>query len=437
MSDPATGPAWRSATFPPPPRALLDGLEATYRDLHAHPELSMQEVRTSGIVADRLVGLGYAVTRGVGGTGVVGLLENGPGATVLLRADMDALPMQETTGLAYASQETGTDQFGQSSFVAHSCGHDMHVTWLLGVANVLAGNRDCWTGTAMLVFQPGEETGEGAAAMIADGLTDRFPRPSIALGQHVMPAPSGTVAWTPGTTLSASDSLEVRLHGRGAHGSLPELSVDPVVMAASLIMNLQTLRSRGTGMEEAAVLTVGSVQAGNSDNVIPDEAVLRLNVRTFDEGVRERILTGIRRIVQAAADGAGAPRDPEIVTLGTHPITVNDEDASARVAAAIAGVLGESAVCQSPPATASEDFGAFGTAWQIPSVFWFVGGADAAAFAEAERAGTLDALPSNHNPAFAPVVHPTLEVGVQTMLAAAGVWLAPGNASPEPSAEMP
>lgn len=430
MTDAAAGATWRNDAFPAPPRALIEDLQSVYQDLHAHPELSMQEARTAGIVADRLADLGYAVTREVGGTGVVAVLENGTGATVLLRADMDALPMKETTGLAYASRETGTDQFGQGTFIAHSCGHDLHVTWLLGAANVLAAHRDRWGGTVVLVFQPGEETGEGAAAMIADGLLDRFPRPDVALGQHVVPAPAGTVAWTPGTTMSASDSLEVRLHGRGAHGSAPERSVDPIVMAASTIMNLQTLRSREIGMQEAAVLTVGSVQAGTSDNVIPDEAVLRLNVRSFDEGVRARILSGIRRVVKAVADGAGAPRDPEIVTLGTHPITVNDEDASLRVATALTGLLGEDAVRRSPPATASEDFGTFGTAWKIPSVFWFVGGADATVFADAARAGTLDELPSNHSPAFAPVLHPTLEVGIQTMLAAAAVWLAPWPETP-------
>ncbi len=416
---------WHTTGFPEPSLTERDRWEALYRDLHQHPELSMKETRTAAVVAAWLSDLGCSVTAGIGGTGVVGVLENGAGATVLLRADMDALPMQETTGLDYASCVQATDQFGQTGYVAHSCGHDMHVTWLLAAASQLARHRDAWSGTVLLVFQPGEETGEGAAAMVADGLLARFPRPEVALGQHVIPAPAGSVAWTAGTAMSASDSLEVHLHGRGAHGSAPEHSVDPVVMAASTIMNLQLLRSRETGMREAAVLTVGSVQAGTSDNVIPDEAVLRLNVRSFDEAVRARMLAGIDRIVHAQSQGAGAPRDPDIVSLGTHPITVNDPDATRRVASALTSLLGADAVVESPPATASEDFGTFGTAWGIPSVFWFVGGTDAAVFAAAASAGTLEQLPSNHSPAFAPALRPTLEIGVQTMLCAAGVWLTP------------
>ena len=301
------GSTWRAAAFREPEQSLLVTLEAVYKDIHSHPELSMQEHRTAGIAADWLENLGYAVTRGVGGTGVVGVLANGDGATVLLRADMDALPMKETTGLSYASVATGVDESGSPSFVAHSCGHDMHVTWLLGATQVLAANRDRWHGTVIAVFQPAEETGEGAEAMLADDLIARFPRPDVALGQHVVPAPAGSVAWTSGTTMSASDSLEVRLHGRGAHGSSPEHSVDPIVMAAATVMNLQAVRSREIGMQEAAVLTVGSLHAGNSDNVIPDEAVLRLNVRSFDEGVRQRVLAGIQRVVNAAAAAANAP----------------------------------------------------------------------------------------------------------------------------------
>lgn len=420
-------PARRTSSFPAPPAAILDRLEALYRDVHAHPELSMQETRTAGIVGDWLTGLGCAVTTGIGGTGVVGVLANGEGATVLLRADMDALPMQEATGLDYASRERRTTPTGRTGFVAHSCGHDMHVAWLLGAAWQLAHHRDRWSGTVLLLFQPGEETGEGAAAMIADGLLDRFPRPDVVLGQHVVPAPAGSAAWTSGTAMSASDSLEVHLHGRGAHGSAPENSIDPVVMAASAIMNLQTLRSRETGMHQGAVLTVGSVHAGDSDNVIPDEAVLTLNVRTFDEDVRRRLLSGIRRVVSATAAGAGAVREPDVIGLGAHPLTVNDPEATARVASALRTVLGPDAVIETPPATASEDFGAFGTAWHVPSVFWFVGGTDPEAFAAAEAAGTVRELPSNHSPAFAPVIHPTLEIGMQTMLAAASAWLGDGS----------
>jgi uncharacterized membrane protein YeiH len=245
---------------------LLAKLESTYRDLHANPELSMQEQRTSGIAADWLRQCGYEVTEPVGGTGVVGLLRNGDGPTVLLRADMDALPIKENTGLAYASDKTGTDRFGQATAVAHSCGHDMHVAWLMGATRILAENRGGWHGTVMAVFQPGEETAQGARAMIADGMIKRFPKPAVTLGQHVMPLSAGQIGWRIGTMLSAGDSLEVTLFGRGAHGSMPQKSIDPVVMAASAVMRLQTVVSREVAMTDSAVVTVGTLRAGMNEN---------------------------------------------------------------------------------------------------------------------------------------------------------------------------
>lgn len=419
-SDPAPTVA---AALPAPSADLLDELEAVYKDIHAHPELSMQEHRTAGIAAGWLEHLGCEVTRDVGGTGVVGLLRNGEGPTVLLRADMDALPMRETTGLPYASEIRGVDRFGQDGFVTHSCGHDMHVAWLLGATRILAENRSAWRGTVMVVFQPGEETGEGARAMIEDGMVRRFPRPVVALGQHLSPDPAGTIGWRAGAIMSASDSWEVTIFGRGAHGSMPEKSIDPIVMAASAVLNLQTIVSRQIGMEEEAVVTVGSLHAGTSENTIPEEALLRLNVRSFNEQVRARVLEGIRRIFRAGALGAGADREPAIAVLGEHPATRNDEAATRLVAGAFATHFGTDRVHEMPRVTASEDFGLFGAAWGIPSVFWFVGGTDPAVLDAAERDHAQ--VPGNHNPAFAPTLHPTIETGVRAMLAAAGLWLAP------------
>src|SRR4051794_40678445 len=281
--------------------AIQAGLEDLYRDVHAHPELSMQEHRTAAKAAERLAAAGYDVTTGVGGTGVVGLLANGDGPTVMLRADMDALPVKEATGLPYASTATATDPAGHEVPVMHACGHDMHVAWLAGATALLAAAREAWHGTILAVFQPAEETAQGARAMIDAGLFDRFPKPEVILGQHVMPAPAGAIGYRPGTTQAAADSLEVRLFGRGAHGSMPESSVDPVVMAAATVLRLQTIVSREIAASQAAVVTIGALQAGTKYNVIPDEALLKLNVRTFDEQVRTRVLDAIKRIVEAEA----------------------------------------------------------------------------------------------------------------------------------------
>lgn len=403
--------------------SLLPDLEAFYKDVHAHPELSMEETRTAGLAADRLRAAGYEVTTGVGKTGVVGLLRNGDGPTVMLRADMDALPIQEATALPYASTATAVDRQGTTVPVSHMCGHDMHVTWLAGAAKVLAQARDSWRGTLMPVFQPAEETGEGAKAMIDDGLFDRFPKPDVILGQHVMVGPSGTVAGRPGAITSAADSLQIRLFGRGAHGSMPQASIDPVVMAASTVLRLQTIVSREVAAAEAAVLTVGVLQAGTKENVIPDEAIIKLNVRTFDAGVRQRVLAAIVRIANAEASASGAPRPPEITTIDQYPLNVNNEDATKRVAEAFRQHFGADRVRETGPAPASEDFGSFGSEWHVPSVFWFVGGTDPQIYAKAKAANRVNELPVNHSPKFAPVLHPTLQTGVEALVVAARAWL--------------
>ena len=421
-ASPTHAPSSDDSTFPGLD-VLLPDLEKLYKDIHEHPELSMQETRTAGIAAQRLRDAGYDVTTGVGKTGVVGLLRNGDGPIVMLRADMDALPIKEATGLPYASNVTATDDEGNTVPVMHACGHDMHTTWLAGAAKMLAQRREAWQGTVMAVFQPAEEIAAGAQAMIDDGLFKRFPKPSVVLGQHVMVGPAGSVGGRTGVITSAADSFQIRLFGRGAHGSMPQASIDPVIMAAATVMRLQTIVSRELAPTEAAVVTIGALQAGTKENVIPDEAVIKLNVRTFDEGVRKRVLAAIERIVKAEAAASGAPKPPEITPLDRYALVVNDADASRLVVAAFRNHFSATRVQETGPTSASEDFGSFGAEWHVPSVFWFVGGTDADVYAKAKATGTINEIPSNHNPRFAPVIHPTLRTGVETLVVAARAWL--------------
>jgi amidohydrolase len=404
-------------------QALLPELEALYKDVHAHPELSMQENRTAGLAAERLRAAGYEVTTGIGKTGVVGLLRNGHGPTVMLRADMDALPVQEATGLPYASKVKAADREGKTVPVMHACGHDMHVTWLVGATTLMAKSRNAWRGTLMAVFQPAEETAEGAQAMIDDGLFKRFAKPDVVLGQHVMVGPAGAIGGRAGVITSAGDSVQIRLFGRGAHGSMPQASIDPVVMAAATVMRLQTIVSREIAAADSAVVTIGSLQAGTKENVIPDEAIIKLNVRTFDEGVRKHVLAAIERIVNAEAAASGAPKPPEITPLDRYPLVVNNPEASRRVAEAFRRHFSAERVIETGPAPASEDFGSFGAEWHTPSVFWFVGSTDPDRYAKAKAAGRVNEIPTNHNPQFAPVIHPTLQTGVEAMVVAAREWL--------------
>jgi hippurate hydrolase len=408
--------------------SLLPELEAIYKDLHQHPELSMQEVRTAEIVANYAEKLGYEVTREVGVTGVVAVLRNGGGPIVMLRADMDALPMAEATGLPYASTVRAKDEEGVEGGVAHSCGHDMHVTWLLGIARLMAEHRDGWRGTLMAVFQPGEEVARGARSMIDDGMTTRFPKPDVIFGQHVMVGAAGTVGYRSGTILSAGDSLKVKLFGRGSHGSQPQTSIDPVIMAASTTLRLQTIVSREISPRDSAVLTIGALQAGTKENIIPDDATLKLNMRTFDEDVREYMLGAIRRICCAECTASNAPREPEFTTLSSYPLTINDAQTSERVRKAFETHFGERAY-ETPPAAASEDFSVFGREWGVPYAFWFIGGTDPDLFQKAVEEKKLNEIPSNHSPKFAPVLDGTLRTGLEAMLCAAGAWLSKGDVS--------
>jgi hippurate hydrolase len=368
-------------------------------------------------------GLGFEVTAEVGVTGVVCVMKNGAGPTVMLRADMDGLPIIENTGLAYASTVTALDAEGDAVGVAHSCGHDMHITWMIGAAHILAANRMAWQGTVMIVFQPGEETAQGANAMVRDWGEGRFPKPDIILGQHVMNGAAGTVSYKPGVTLSAGDSLKITLFGRGSHGSQPQTSIDPVIMAAATTMRLQTIVSREIAPTEVAVLTIGSLQAGTKENIIPDHATLKLNLRTFNEDTREYMMNSIRRICCAECDASGAEQPPEFATINRYPLTENDVAATQTVALAFEQEFGDKAVLAPSPVAASEDFSVFGRTWGVPYVFWFVGGTDPAVVDQARKNKTLNKLPGNHSPKFAPDIHPTLETGLQAMLAAASAWL--------------
>ena len=399
-------------------------LEALYIDLHQHPELSFQETRTAGIAAGHLRDLGLEVHEGIGVTGVVGILRNGDGPVVWARADMDALPVGEETGLAYASTATGIDPAGNTVPVMHACGHDMHVTAMIGAVERLVAEKAEWSGTLVVLIQPAEEYGAGSRAMLDAGLRDLVPHPDIVLGQHVTPLPAGTIGVRPGTQMAASDGLTVVLHGRGGHGSRPHSTIDPVVMAAATVMRLQTIASREVDPRDVAVVTVGSIHAGLKNNIIPAEAKLELSLRYPNDEMRDRVLASVERIVRAEAAASGAEREPEIRTDHTLPPTINDADATARVTSALQRALGEGAVIDPGMFTGSEDVSWFARDTGAPLVFWFWGGVDPATFAASSAAGTLDKdIPTNHSPYFAPVLHPTIEVGVTALSSAAREFL--------------
>lgn len=403
-------------------------LAGTYRDLHANPELSYQETRTAALVAGHLRDFGYEVSENVGRTGVVGILRNGPGPTMLLRADMDALPVEEKTGLPYASTARAVDHFGHDVPVMHACGHDVHVTCLLGAAETLAADRSSWRGTLQLVFQPAEELGTGSRAMLDDGFYDRFGTPDVVLGQHVAPLPAGMLGLRAGPSFAAADSLRIVMHGRGGHGSRPEATVDPVVMAAATVLRLQTVVSREVAGGETAVLTIGALNAGTKENIIPDDAVMLLNVRTYDEDVRAKVMAAIERIVNGEAAAGGAPKPPEIETMMSFPALVNTASAVDVIGRGFAEEFGAGSVMDPGPVTGSEDVGLFATEAGVPCAYWLLGGADPKAFAAATDLVSAKkialSLPSNHSPLFAPVVDPTLRVGVAALVRAARTWAA-------------
>lgn len=393
------------------PGELPGVLADFYQDLHRHPELSFREHRTAAKLAGRLRAAGYEVTDGVARTGVVGVLVNGEGPVVWLRGDMDALPVREATGLSYASGAEG---------VMHACGHDLHVTWLAAAAEALAAARETWSGTLVVVGQPAEEAGGGAAAMVADGIHDRFPRPDVLFGQHVAPGLAGFYPHTPGLTLSASDDVDVVVHGVGGHGSRPESTVDPVVTAAYIVTRLQTVVSREIAANEAVVLTVGRFHAGTTSNIIPAEARLGLNVRTQDVLVRERVLAAIRRVVEAECAAADCPLPPEVTVLSGCPNTVNDASLDGEIAAVHGELFGAGTVFDFGQALGSEDFSLLAPQG-VPYDYWYVTSTPAAVWETApgeDLKEKVAAVPGNHSPLFAPDLS-VLGPGVRTLVSAA------------------
>ncbi|WP_330474531.1 amidohydrolase [Terrabacter sp. C0L_2] len=413
--------------------ADLDAIESWhlefYQDLHRHPELSFQEHRTAGLVGDRLTELGYEVQTGIGGTGLVGVLRNGDGPVVLARADMDALPVREATGLPYASTAISTDASGQETPVMHACGHDMHVTCLLAAAQLLADHRRAWSGTVIALFQPAEELGTGARAMVEDGLAALIPQPDVALGQHVMGLPHDTVASRPGPALSAADSISITLHGRGTHGSMPHFGIDPILLGSAVVMRLNAIVSRELAPGHFGVVTVGAFQSGSKSNVIPESTTLLLNLRAYDERTRRQLRAAVERVVRAECEASGSPAPPEFDYTDPFPVTDNSPQVHDRVSAAFAEHFGDKAVLMEP-STGSEDFSDIPNSLGAPYLYWVWGGFDPDEYRRAEAEGTLaSTIPGNHASTFAPVMEPTFRTGAFAMTVALLSYLA-GSTAP-------
>jgi hippurate hydrolase len=389
------------------------GLFALYKDLHQHPELAFQETWTASRLAGEMRRLGFKVTEGVGRTGLVALFENGPGATVMVRTELDALPLEEKTGLPYASRVARTWEGGTSP-VMHACGHDVHMTSWLGAAKVLVALKDQWRGRLMFIAQPAEEGLRGAKAMLADGLLTRFPRPDFGFALHVNPSAAGSITIKPGTNSSASDSLEILFKGRGGHGSMPSAAIDPIVIAARFVTDVQSIISREKDAGQFGVITVGAFQAGTVANIIPDTALLKLTLRSFSPQVRKQLLDGVQRAATASALLANAPAPEVRIVSGTGAV-VSDEALANRTAEVFKRVFGEAFTLlpsHAEPASASEDFSEY-IAAGIPSVFFGVGVSDPAAIAAAQAGGPP--VPVNHSPYFTPVPEPSIKTAVRAM----------------------
>ncbi len=390
---------------------MYPALDALYKDLHANPELAFQEVRTAAALAGEMRKLGFEVTEKVGGTGLVALLRNGAGPTVLVRTDMDALPMEEKTGLPYASRAKA-QYGGRETFVAHSCGHDMHMASWVGAARTLVALKSQWKGTLMFVAQPAEETVSGAKAMLADGLFTRFPKPDFAFALHSSPSPYGFVGYRAGPTSSNSDAMEIVFKGRGGHGSAPDKTIDPITIAARFVTDVQAVVSREKDPAEFGVVTVGAIQGGTVGNIIPDQVVLRGTIRSYKPEVRDKLLAGVRRTAQAAAMMGGAP-EPQVELVPGGSAIVNDEAVVQRTTAALKAALGGAQIVQVPPITASEDFSEFLNAG-VPGMMFFVGVYAPEDVTAAMKPGGKP-LAFNHSPFFAPVPEPSIKAGAQAM----------------------
>ncbi|KAL4784129.1 hypothetical protein BJX76DRAFT_348045 [Aspergillus varians] len=393
--------------------------EELYKYFHAHPELSLQEESTAQSIAEQLSQFNaYEVHTNIGGFGLVGVLSNGPGKTVLLRADIDALPVKELTGLPYASTVTMRDADGNEKPVMHACGHDMHITCLLAAAETLASLRDAWSGTLIVLFQPNEERGGGAQAMVDDGLYDKIPLPDYAFGQHVMRLRAGNIGSRPGTIMAAADSMKITVFGRGGHGSLPHHTVDPVVLAAHIVVRLQTIVSREVDPTDLGVLTVGSLQAGQTENIIADRAEIGIDFRSVKLATRDKIISAVERIVLAECMASGSPKPPIFTPTRRFPPTVNSDAVAAQLAIAFGDYL-EDFDGDTPRSNVSEDFSTLATSRGIPCCFWFLGGIDAQVWDEALAKGATEEIAGNHSALFAPVIQPTLRTGVDALCLAA------------------
>jgi amidohydrolase len=407
-----------SSSVPPSDTAQIlrekaPALVALYKELHAAPELSLQEEKTSARMAAELGALGFQVTGKVGGFGVVGVLENGPGRTILVRCDMDALPLEEKTGLAYASR-VQADLDGKRVSVMHACGHDMHMTVWLGAATVLARSKESWKGKLVFIAQPAEEKGRGAQAMLDDKLFERFGRPDACLALHMSPFfPAGTVAICPGYALATSESCDILVKGRGGHGSMPNMSIDPIVIASKIVLGLQTVISREKDPRQPGVITVGSFHGGSKHNIIPDEAALQLTIRSYDDKVHQALKDGIVRVCKGEAAAAGAP-DPVVTFSEATKSTFNDLACSARLKEVFTTTLGAANVLDSQPVMGAEDFGLFGRAG-VPSVMFWLGSWERGRFDAAQKSGEV--LPGLHSTGFAPDPEPALKAGVEALCA--------------------
>ena len=398
--------------------AELDDLVKLYKQLHANPELSLQEVKTSAIMADELKNAGFEVTRKFGGYGVVGVLKNGTGPTVLVRADMDGLPILEKTGLEYASRVRTRNKEGVEVGVMHACGHDVHMSCFIGTARTLAANKTRWQGTLLFIAQPAEEVVAGARAMLDDGLYTKFGKPDFALALHADPLkPVGFVSFTDGLALANSDTVDILVKGKGGHGAAPHLSIDPIVLAARIILDLQTIVSREVNPLDPCVVTVGSIHGGTKHNIIPNEVMLQLTVRTTKAEVRKDVLAAIERIAKAAAVGAKAP-EPEVVVSETQftPATINDSALVKRTTKILAGVLGEKNVQTRPPLMGAEDFGRFSKGG-VPIFLYFLGTVSQERYDAAQKPGA-PALPGMHADGYFPEPDRAIRAGVRTMSAA-------------------
>ena len=385
--------------------------EKQYKYFHQHPELSMKEDHTAQTIIDILSKAGIETKR-VGKTGVVAEIKNGEGPVVAMRADIDALPIKENSGKDYTSTVSTQDENGKTVGVSHACGHDFHISSLLGALKAFNEHKDAWKGTYIGVFQPGEETAQGAKDLVKNGIMSMIAKPDVYLGQHVLGTiPAGTVGIRSGAFLTTAASIRVHIFGKGSHGSMPELSVDPVVVASSIVLKLQTIVSRELAAKDYAIVTVGALNAGSKSNIIPDDAELLINTRTYSEDTQKFVHNAIERIVRGECELARCPKKPEFTYYDRYPLTNNDQNSSLRVRKAFDEYFGENSVDISR-ASASEDFSIVANAFKTPYAYWGLGG-----FADMQNA------PGNHNPAFAPDLQPTLNRGLEAAVVAACAWL--------------